>query len=719
MKTVHTNCRICLANCGLEVTVGDDNRVQRIAPDKENPYTWRDFCPRGRTAAQSVEHPRRLLAPMRRVGDRYVEATWDEAITDIATRLRTIRDRHGPAAIGMYTGNPAYFSSANPLFATGFLDAIGTPNRYSVASIDTNNWHVVNEALYGTPFMALVPDVDACRCFLFVGMNPAVSGLNWAYNVPDGWRRVLAAQAQGADLIVVDPRRTPTAEKADTHLAVRPGQDWALLLGLLGVIFDKGWEDREACARLNGLDAVRELVAEADLEDLAQRCGIDAEVIFDVARRFALAATAFCDSHTGVSMHATGTVGEWFAQLLNLVTGRIDQPGGRRFERGYVSTIDLWDRIAPAQRHVSRVRRLAPVAGHQPIAELADEIEAPGPDQIRAVILNAGNPVVSAPDGGRLDAALARLDLLVAIDLVQRESHRHAHWLIPDTHWLERADLFTLASQVQDQPYVQYAARAVDPPPNVREAWRFFTDLTLAMDLPMFRRRGVNTVIKASRVVAKLSGRPSLEFNPRWIDRVLVASGRRLKWRQIMAHPHGWVYGEREFGHFEGSLKTPDGRVNAAPREFVAETRRLLAIAPPGDGGGHPFTVISRRDRETMNTWLSDLPGLRARKKYNEVELHPGDAARLGVSSGDLVRVTSPAGSVDLPAAVSDAIRPGVVVIEQGWGSRVFDPAGTHEPQCFGVIRNALVTTPELDPLSQMPGLNSQPVRIERTVNPD
>lgn len=713
MKTVYTNCRICTSNCGVKVTVNEDNRVEHIGPDKDNPYTWRDFCRKGQTACETLYHPRRLLAPMRREGDHYVEASWDEAITDIARRLRKIRDQYGPEAIGMYVGNPAYFAAANAFFATALLDGIGTPNRFSAISLDTNNWHVVNEKLYGTPILGLMPDVDACRCFLLIGMNPAESGMGWGWTIPNGWRRVLAAQSKGADLIIVDPRRTASADKADTHLAIRPRTDWALLLGLLKVIFAEGWEDRQACAELKDLDIVRDLAAEADLDVLARQCGIDTDVIVDVARRFALAETAFCETHTGVSQHPTGTIGEWFSHLLNLVTGRIDRPGGKRFERGYVDSIGLWEKLAPAQHHVSRARRLPTTAGYLPTAELANEITLPGDGQIRALFLNAGNPVVSAPGGAQLDAALGSLDLLVAVDILQRESHRHAHWLIPDTHFLEREDLSTLMSQFQDLPFVQYARQAVDPHPNVREAWRFFTDLALAMKVPLFGKRGVNSFIKASRKVAKLTGRPHLEFNPRWLFRALVISGRRLKWKDILDHPHGWIYGDKEFGNFTTrAVRTTDRRVHAAPAEFVAEARRQLALLPAEDATDE-FLLIGQRHQHTMNTWLSDLPGIRTRKKFNDVEIHPDDAHRLGVSTGDMVRVTSPVGSIELPTTVTDAVRPGVIMIEQGWGSRVFDPTGLAEPVSFGLNRNVLVAPEDLDPLSQMPALNSQKVRVE------
>ena len=711
MKTVHTTCQVCVAMCGIEVTVDDENRIQRIAPDKQNPYNWRDFCGKGRTANELVDHPRRILAPMKRVGDGYVEASWEEAIEDIAGRLRRLRDREGPDSIGLFWGTGA--GAAGALFAAGFMDAIGTQQRYWPGSVDQNALHVVAEHLYGSSMLALVPDLDHSDCFLLIGMNPVASAFTWLYCAPNGWRRVLARQAGGADLIVVDPRRTPTAERADTHIAIRPGQDWAFLLGVLKVIFDNGWEHRADCARLTGIERLRDLLAECDLDELSGRCDVPRDQIADVARRFAQARTAFCDAHTGVSQNATGTLGVWLAAVLNIVTGRIDRPGGWRYERGYVDAVGLFEKVARPSKELSRVRGLAPVVGYRAVAELADEITTPGRGQIRAMIIHGANPVITAPGGQALDEALASLDLLVAIDMVQRESHRHAHWLIPGTHFLESDDLITLIAQWQDQPFVQYSPRAVDPPPNLKAEWEFLVDLAQAMKVPMFGKRGVNGFVKASRLLAKVTRRPGLAFNPSWIDRLLVASGRRLKWKDILAHPHGWIYGEPEFGNLAGALRTPDKRIHVAPADFVAETRRQLATPTSEVDTDYPFMMTSARHHDSLSSHLNDLPGLHKHQRFNDVEVNPVDAARLGISTGDLVRVSSPSGSIELPARVSDAIRPGVVVVPFGWGSRVFDPSGHEAPESYGANRNLLCTTAEVDPLSMTSPLNTQRVQVE------
>ena len=717
-QTVHTFCRYCLAGCGIEVTVAD-NRVVKISPDKQNPHSWQDFCAKGRTAGRLVEHPRRILAPMRRVGERYVEASWDEAIRDIAARMNAAIDAAGPDAVGVYYGNPAGFSSSNVIFMNAWLDAIGTRSRYAVGSVDQNAMHVVAQAMYGSILMAPVSDVDHCDYFLLVGTNPAVSAWNWLETVPGGWRRALARQAGGATIVVVDPVRTDSAARADVHLPIRPGQDWALLLGMVKVILDEGLEHRQDCTDLaHGIAELRALAADADLDDLAHRCDLTRGQIESVARDFASAKAAMVVTRTGVSMHLTGTIGEWLGHVLNVITGRMDRPGGRRFEPGYVDAIRMAG-LVKAAPHRNRVSGREMVAGAHALAELPDEITTPGPGQIRAMVINCGNPVVSGPDGARLDAALAQLDLLVAIDFVQRESHRHAHWLLPAVHWLERDDLLSFTSNMRDEPYLHYGVKAVDPPPQARQEWRIFVDLAIAMGRPLFGAKGLNSFIKATRAAARATGRPGLEFTPHWVDRLVVATGRkfngrRLSWREVRSRRHGWVLGPREYGHFRDALRTPDKRVHVAPPEFVARTRELLAEPAPAAPHGYPLQLANRRHRHSMNSWLNELPGLHPSGKGSQVVIHPDDASSLGIRDGDRVRVHSPVGAVELAASLSDQPRPGVVIIDHGWGSRVFDPLGGSAPESFGVNRNLLVDGGPVDPLSQTPALSSTYVAVER-----
>jgi formate dehydrogenase len=717
--TVHTFCRYCMASCGLEVTV-EDNRVTKISADKQNPHSWHDFCAKGRTANQLVEHPRRLLKPMRRVGDgEYVEATWDEALRDIAARMNALIDADGPDAIGAYYGNPSGHSSSNVMFMNAWMDAVGTRSRYAVGSVDQNALHVVAEAMYGSALMVPVSDVDNCDYFLLVGTNPAVSAWNWLETVPGGWRRALDRQAKGATIVVVDPLRTESAEKADVHLAVRPGQDWALLLAMVKVILDEGLEHRRDCDELaTGVPELRLLASEADLDDLSARSGIERDQIERTAREFAAADGAMVVTRTGVSLHAAGTVAEWLGHVLNVITGRMDRPGGRRFEPGYFDALRLAE-LAKTKPHLSRLAGRDMVAGAHALAELPDEITTPGPGQIRAMLINCGNPVVSGPDGAKLDAALEQLDLLVVIDLVQRESHRHAHWLLPAVHWLERNDLLAFTSNMHDEPFVQYGRKTVEPPPDAREEWRIFVDLAIAMRRPLFGAKGLNGFIATTRRLARATRRPGLAFSPHWLDRAVVAmsrkfNGRRLKWRDLIDHPHGMVLGPREFGHFKAALRTDDQLVHAAPPEFVARARELLSESRPQAPDGYPFQLGNRRNRHSMNSWLNELPGLHRSGKGNDVLINAKDAADLGIADGDRVRVFSAVGEIELAATISERPRRGLVVIDHGWGSRIFDPRSGQRPQSYGVNRNLLVDGADMDPLSQTSSLSSSYVGIAR-----
>ena len=320
-------------------------------------------------------------------------------------------------------------------------------------------------------------------------------------------------------------------------------------------------------------------------------------------------------TRTGVSLHLAGTIAEWLGHVLNVITGRMDRPGGRRFEPGYVDAIRMSGMVkANRTRAACSAARWWPARTRS--ANCPTRSPHPGRGQIRAMVINCGNPVVSGPDGAKLDKALEQLDLLVAIDFVQRESHRHAHWLLPAVHWLERDDLLAFTSSMHDEPYVQYGAKAVEPPPGRTSG---VADLRRPGDRhaqAAVRRQGRQRLHQghpAGR--ARLTRTPSLEFGPHWVDRLVVATGRkfngrRIKWRDIMAHPHGWVLGPREFGHFKDALRTDDKKVHAAPPEFVARARELLAEPHPVAPDGYPFQLANRRNRHSMNSWLNELPGL-------------------------------------------------------------------------------------------------------------
>jgi formate dehydrogenase len=686
-----TFCRICESRCGIDVRL-TEGRITRIGPDKANPYSWQDFCSKGRSAAEVVYHPRRLRWPMRRVEGGYQRATWAEATEDIAQRLSSIREEFGPDSIAAYLGNPVGFNASNGAWFASLVRALGTSNMFSVSSVDQNNLQRVCFEMYGRWLIPLVPDVDECDYFLLVGMNPAVSTFGWIHNVPNGWRRVLARQADGATVVIVDPNRTPSAEKADRHIAVWPGQDWALLLAILTVIVRSGQLRYPEKPTLAGTGELERLIQDVDLADLAGRCRVPLDVIESTAREFAGARTAMCVAHTGVSHNGEGVLAEWLSHVLNAVTGRLDTIGGRRFEAGYTPITGMFGTRPPKP---SRVRALPAIAGARSLAELADEILTPGDGQIRALICNSGNPVVSGPQGGRLERALDELDLVVVIDLVQRESHRHADWLLPAAHYLERDDLLTIYSSFEDQPFAQLATAVVPPPDDAREEWMFFRDLALALDLPMF-------------------GPATASMTPRMMWQKLVDDGGKVSWSELEASPHGVLYGEKEYGRLAEAIATSDRSVHLAPEAFLERARTVLSTPAAAPSPQWPLLLSNQRNKSGMNSWLNETPTALQREKTNTVCLNPDDAERLGIADADVVRVSSRTAALECVAEISSAPRQGVAILGHGWGSRIFDPNDAHPPTVYGVNRNALVAAEDVDPLSGTPSFGVVEVAVER-----
>lgn len=708
-ETVFTYCQICEQACGLKIT-RDGNRIAVIEPDKENPHSWRDFCVKGATAAEVVEHPDRILTPMQRVGGRYVERSYGEAIDTIGARLSDIIDESGPAAVASYAGNPNGMNFGGSLFLSLFMDAVGSHNRYWVGSLDQNALHYVAEQMYGHAFVIMQFDLDACENVLLIGANPAVSGMCWIGYNADGWKRLLARQATGkTSVVIADPRRTESARKADVHLATRPDSDWALCLAMIKIIFEHGWEHRDDCAAASHCDRLRDIARSASLEDLAVRCDVPLAQIVSVTERFAHANGAAAIARTGSAMGINGSLTEWLSHALNLITGNTDRPGGRFYNPGLVDPLVVGDEIFPPNKTPSRVRGLPTVAGFHATAELPGEIETAGEGQIRALIVSGGNPVVSGPEGAALDRALSRLDLLIAVDLVQRESHRHAEWLIPAAHWLEREEFHPLLSGLSENAFAQLGREAVKKPPSVMHEWEFLRDLAIAMRAPLMSKPGVNLVARLSRGIARLSGNPYHAFGPAWIARLLLARNRDVRWRDVKNAPHGVHYAERRIGALREKRT-----IDAAPGALVDCLVRRLESRNDTPSAAFPLSLLSRRRRHTMNSWLGEITGDRVRYAPGDrVELHPATAEELGIEDGEEVRVVSQTSALNARAALSTALRLDVAVMEQGWGSRVFNPT-SGDVRVRGVNRNLLVANDDLDPLSSVPRLNGTPIRIEK-----
>ena len=722
-EETYTICAICEQACGIKVTT-ENNHVLKVEPDQDHAFSWRDFCIKGARSHLALTHPLRITTPMKRVGDRYVATSYEEAIQDISTRLKKIIKENGPEAVASYTGNPNGHNFGSALFQSLFLDAIGTRNRYWVGSIDQNALHVVSQALYGTPWVSLQTDIDYCDYFLLIGTNPAISTMCWIGYSPDGWKRLLARQAEGAKITVVDPRLTETANKADSHVAPLPESDWALLLAMIKIIFEHGKTRVSHREHFNGLDSIEAAARAADVQKLVNICDVPLQTIEQIALEFADAPRALAVARTGVSQGQNGVLALWLTQVLNVITGRMEAEGGVYYSSGILDLLIVGDKLFPGSSARSRIRGNLNVAGSHSLAELPDEITTPGDGQIRALIINSGNPVISGPDGNELDKALEKLECLVAVDHFQRESHRHADWLIPGDHFLERTEINLLLQSLTPAPRAQLAHAAVDPPADMRFEWEFFRDLALAMDAPLLAgKRWLNNLVRFAAGIGKLIHNRQFGLSPLWLSRLLVFQSKRFSWREIKKAKHGLgaLDTRPDFGSIFGKLGTPDGRINLAPQEFLAQLSRNMT-EPNSGATEYPLQMISRRTRNMMNSWSTETsapvhgtPGDKpAGRLGDQIEVNLQDAQAAGIQEGETVFVTSETGKVNAVVTITERLRPGVVVMHQGWGSRTFNPAKGEAQHSMGVNRNQLVSNRSVDPLSRVPRLNGTCVRIER-----
>ncbi|WP_030171869.1 molybdopterin-containing oxidoreductase family protein [Spirillospora albida] len=710
MSKVTTYCRICEPLCGLEATVRDGELVQ-LRPDRDHPLSRGFACPKGIAMTEVQNDPDRVVHPLRRRPDgEFERVTWDEALDGIAARLNALRKEHGGNSIGWYFGNPGTFSYSHPLWLNGFMAALGSPHIYSAGSQDVNNRFAASALLYGAPVLVPIPDLKRTDLLLMLGANPIVShgSLISAPRIRDDLSAIVR---RGGRVVVADPRRTETA-RAYEHLPVAPDGDPWLLLSLLHVLFAEGLEDAAACERqAAGVQELRGLAARFAPEDTAARSGVPAPAVRALARDLAAAERAVVYGRTGTCLGRYGTLTAFLIDAVTLVTGNLDRPGGAVFGAAPLRLDELLrlSGLATYGKTRSRIGNYPDVLGTFPAGVMADEITTPGEGRMRALFVSAGNPLLSVPGGDSLGAALDELDLLVCVDLYVTETGRKADYILPATTFLEREDFPLPFLQNHLTPFVTWTEAVVPPRGEARQEWEIIDDLARRM------RLGVGA-FGPQRLAHRLGVRPS----PRRLVDALLRTGpsgdwfglrrRGLSVRRLRRAPHGIVLGEH---HPTGTLRRrivhKDGRVHLAPPEIVAEVGRLAAAPPPPDG--FPLRLIGLRELRSHNSWMHNAPSLMRGDRVHAARISPKDAAEHGIADGAPCRVTSPHGSIELVAKVTDEMTEGTVAVPHGWGHQ----GGWRTANGAGGANVNLLASPDagdLEPLAGMAHLNAVPVRI-------
>jgi anaerobic selenocysteine-containing dehydrogenase len=714
-RTVFRTCTLCEACCGLRLEV-EDERVVSVRPDEEDVLSAGYVCPKGIAIKDVHDDPDRLRQPMRRTADGGFEpCSWEEAFALVAERLTAIRAAHGADAVGVYVGNPIVHNHGALLLRTPLLRALGTRNSFSAGSQDTSPRFVTSYQLYGSSIVLPIPDVDRTQYFLCIGANPVVSNGSFL-SAPDMRGRLRAIRARGGKVVVVDPRATETAREADEHVAVRPGSDAALLLAMVHVLVREGLVDREGLARVaRGWDEIERRLPAFAPARVAPHVGVDPETITRLACEFAAAPSSVAYSRVGVCNNAFGTLASFATDLLNLAAGRLGAIGGSMFT---TPMVDLPALIALAggdgfARWRSRVRGLPETVSDLPAAALAEEIETPGAGQIRALVTFAGNPVLSTPNGRRLDAALGRLDFMVAIDLYVNETTRHADVILPPAWTLAEDHVDLIFSQVFARNVARWSPAVVGRGPDQRTDWEILLELIERLGGGPSGRPVVDRVL---RLAKRLGWRwtpgavvgLAIRLGPHG-DRFLPWS-RGLNRRRVAAAPHGIDLGPLEPGVARRVVHR-DRRVHLDVAVFLDAMDALVPEVtrrPPAD----ELLLIGRRELRTNNSWMHNVPNLVSGRERCVLLVHPEDARRAGVRDGETAVLESRVHTGELPVRLSTEMRPGVVSLPHGWGhgpsARWQRVAGAHA----GVSVNDWTDDQVVEEVVGQSVLNGVPVRL-------
>jgi formate dehydrogenase len=691
----------------------EDGVVTKLRPDPQHPISRGFACPKGVEMVDVQNDPARPIHPLRRTADGTFErVSWQTAIQDIGRRLRTVRDRYGTDAIGMYMGNPMAFTYSGLVWAKGTADALGSPHFYTASSQDTNSRLVASALFYGSPLTVGVPDLHRTDFLLILGANPIVShgSMIAGTHLRDA---LTGIPARDGRVVVVDPRRTETARLFE-HIAVRPDGDAWLLLSMLQVIFAEGLDDRRALERLTiGSRELRDLAERFPPEETAHLSGVDASTVRGLARDLASAPRAAVYGRVGVCTSGFGTLVCFLVDALNTVTGNLDRPGGSVFP---TPPIDIYQPVIKrgldtyGARH-SRVGTLPDVLGTMPAGVMADEILTPGPGQLRALLVVSGNPALSVPDGPALKRALGQLDLMVSIDIGLNDTNRDADYILPATTFLEREDMPLQMLAYQLRTFMQWVDAVVEPRGEARQEWEILRDICAELGLVP---NSLKAVQRLGRFGRALKPRPMFEAMLRlgpFGDRFGLRRGG-LNARVLRANPHGVVLAEEvATGVLPARITHSDKRIHLAPPEIHREVDRLTAVTQFDPD--YPLRLFGRRELRSINSWMKNAQKLIQGGSGPTALLHPRDAAELSVVEGESIRIVSAGGEVNAVAELTDDVMTGTVCLPHGWGHEVGvdgQSAGIGGPNSNSLTRAG---AEQLEPLSGMSVLTGIRVRVE------
>ncbi|MFQ3237034.1 MAG: anaerobic selenocysteine-containing dehydrogenase [Paraglaciecola sp.] len=715
----YSTCTLCEAMCGIEVTT-QGREILSIAGDKLNPFSEGHVCPKAGALKDLYDDPQRLRQPMEKTHSGWQAISWDVALDKVAAGLHQVQQRHGADSVGIYLGNPNAHNMGAILYGPYFYRALKTHNRYSATSVDQLPHHIVSRQLFGHQSQIPIPDIDHTDYFMIIGGNPLASNGS-IMTVPHIKRRLKAIQKRGGKVVVIDPKKSETADISCEHHFIRPGSDALLMLAMLHYLFARDLaKPGKLLSYAPQLTDVAPYVAAYPPERVADIVGISQQQIEQLVEDFCHAESAVCYGRMGASVQAFGTLTQYLIMLFNMLTGNVDKPGGMMFTQPAADILPHSGR-GSIGKYRTRVRNLPAFGGEYPVSALAEEIQTPGAGQIKAMVIAGGNPVLTTPNGQQLDKAFDGLDFMVAVDFYITESSRHADIILPPVTALERDHYDVVFHKFAVRNSSKYSPAVFEPQAQTRTDWQIYLSLAQRLD--------------------QLNGLPTEQYQGLWhkepkgVVDDLLRSGRYAKGEHnlsiptLINQPHGIDLGPLQ-PDLPEAIYHDDKQIHLAFDYFMADLPRLdshfFAQGSPYQqliNQPDRLLLIGRRHLKSNNSWLHNSPRMmKGLNKTNDgksnthtrctAQLHPRDGLRLNITQGQSISVASRVGEITLAVDITDKIMPGVISIPHGWGHNKKGTAWQLAEHHSGVSVNDLTDEMVLDELSGNAVLNGVPVTV-------
>ncbi len=705
MGTIHrTGCVLCPQNCGLEVEV-ENNRIVKVRGDKGNVRSGGYVCRKGLNIANHQHNADRLKYPLKRVGDRFERISWDQAIDEIAVKLRDIVGTYGPKSFA-YMGGGGQGCHFEAAFGVRLMRGLGSRYHYSALAQEFSGMFWVNGRMHGRQTLFAEIDAEETDYLLVFGWNGMQS-----HQIPQAPRHLQRiARDPDKSLVVIDPRRSETAKIANLHLAIRPGTDALLLKAMIAIVLREGWENRDSLEKhTSGLEAVRDLFLNFDAREAVRTCDLDFDAVREVCRQFA-ARKSCLRYDLGLLMNRHSAVSSYLAVILQAICGRIGVRGGNVFH-GQMMPLGSHSDERDPKTWRTVATNFFPVLGCFPPNAMPEEILSDHPERLRAVIVSGAHPLRSYADTTAYEAAFKRLDLLVTAELAMTETAVLSHYVLPSRSGYESWD-GTFFPMTFPGIYFQMRRPILEPegePLELGEIHLRLADrLGLIPPIPerLHAAAGESHAAFGQALMEYAAGEPAalgampfilgktlgkakgsvhlaalwgmLQTAPASLRRNAARAGftpgiglGEELYQKILDHPEGIWIGRLDPDRNLEEVRTEDGRINLVIPELRDELETLdaaheaAALVPDPD---YPLILMAGRHFDMNANTLMRNPAWNAGRRDCTVLMHPADAERLNVKDGRQVRVTTEAGSVEIEAEVTETARPGHVVIPHGFG---------------------------------------------------